>query len=148
MVALKAEAQAFVDRYRLKNYKNENMEVCISGIGKENMYKATTLVLERFKNGDKIANIGICGASNHYSIGDMIDGFKHHIKCVDYQQIGGDFEIVDMESDGFFEATKDIKERYMFKIVSDHFTPNSVTKDMAKGLIFEKIDEIMQRLEQ
>jgi hypothetical protein len=34
----------------------------------------------------------------------------------------------------------------MFKVVSDNFEPHKVTKDMAKMLIFKKIDEIMKRV--
>ena len=146
MVALKAEAQAFVDKYKLKNYKNENIAVFVSGMGKENMKIATCHALKNFTPNDKIVNIGICGACKKYAIGDLIDGIKTQITCVDYEIKDDKFEIVDMESDGFLEATKEIKNRYIFKIVSDNFEPKSVTKDKAKKLIFNNIDEIMKRV--
>jgi hypothetical protein len=53
-----------------------------------------------------------------------------------------------MESAGFIKATKDIKNSYIFKIVSDYFEPEKVTKDKAKQLIFNKIDEIMKEIGQ
>jgi len=147
ITALKAEAQAFVDKYKLKNYKNENIKVIISGMGKENMKNSTCHALEEFCDGDKIVNIGICGASSCHVIGELIDGMKTKITCVEHEVWHDKFEIVDMESDGFLEATKGIKNRYMFKVVSDHFEPKSVTKDKAKKLIFDNIDEIMKRVE-
>jgi len=146
MVALKAEAQAFVDKYKLKNYKNENISVVITGMGKENMEISTCQVLKEMTQHDKIVNVGICGASKKYAIGELIDGCKTEICCIDYEADDGEFDIVDMESDGFFEATKGIKNRYMFKVVSDHFEPHKITKDLAKKLIFENIDEIMKRV--
>jgi len=147
MVALKAEAQAFVDKYKLKNYKNGDISVFISGIGKENMQISTCQILKNFTNKDKIINIGICGASKNYKIGELIDGIKQRITCVDTQISSNKFDIVDMESAGFLEATQNIQNRYIFKIVSDHFEPQTVTKDKAKKLIFDKIDEIMQRVD-
>ena len=148
MVALKAEAQAFVDKYKLQNYKNKHISVVISGMGKEKMTKSTCKVVKNLVKGDKIANVGICGASKKYAIGELIDGFDVKITCVDDEMTDGGFDVVDMESAGFLEATKDIKQRYMFKVVSDHFEPRTVTKDKAKKLIFDKIDEIMKRVEE
>ncbi len=147
MVALKAEAQAFVDKYKLKNYKNENISVFISGIGKENMQISTCQVLKNFTDKDKIINVGICGASKNYELGELIDGMEKKITCVDTQISEDKFDIVDMESAGFLEATQNIQNRYIFKIVSDHFEPKSVTKDKAKKFIFDKIDEIIKRVD-
>ncbi len=146
ILALKAEAQAFVDKYKLKNYENENIKVIISGMGKENMKNSTCHALRSFTQEDTVVNVGICGACKKYNIGELIDGMKTKITCVEHEVWHDEFEIVDMESDGFLEATKEIKNRYMFKVVSDHFEPKSVTKDKAKKLIFDNIDEIMKRV--
>jgi nucleoside phosphorylase len=148
LVALKAEAQAFVDKFKLQNYKNENITLIISGIGKENMYKTTFDVLSNFKEDDFILNVGICGANHNYKIGQLIDSRKEHITCVNYEVSATKYNIIDMESAGFIKATKDIKNSYIFKIVSDHFEPNIVTKDKAKKLIFNKIGEIMKEIGQ
>lgn len=165
MVALKAEAQAFVDKFKLKEYKNNKLCVTVSGIGKENMQKATCQVLKKFSDDDKILNVGICGASEEFEIGELLDicvttqsvGTREAVlaptlcvgalTCVD-KEISDKkrYDIVDMESAGFLQATKDIKNRYIFKVVSDHFEPEKVTKDSAKKLIFDKIDEIMMEI--
>ena len=147
MVALKAEAQAFVDKFKLQNHKNDKISIIISGMGKENMKISTCQILKDVKDEDKIVNVGICGACKKYAIGELIDGIKTKITCIDYEAHDKIYEIVDMESAGFLEATKDIKNRYIFKIVSDNFEPKTVTKDRAKKLIFDKIDEIMRRVE-
>jgi len=138
IVALKAEAQAFVDK---------KMKVYISGIGSKNMFECTTKIVKEMKENDKLVNVGICGASLEYKIGQLIDGFKEKITCVDepiYDE--NRYNIVDMESAGFLQASKNVKNRYMFKVVSDHFKPQSVSKDGAKKLIFDKIDEIMEKV--
>jgi len=146
LVALKAEAQAFVDKYKLKNYKNNDIQVIISGIGADAMFKATTKVLETYSQNNVIINIGICGADKTYKIGQLIDARYEKITCIDYEATNKKYKIVDMESAGFLKATKDIKNSFIFKIVSDHFEPKTVTKDMAKKLIFKQIDEIINRI--
>jgi nucleoside phosphorylase len=146
MTALKAEAQAFVDKYKLNNYKNENITVIITGIGSDAMHLATQNVLKKFKDDDKIINVGICGASKRYKIGELIDAKEHKITCIDYEATSSKYEIVDMESEGFMRATTGVKNSYIFKVVSDHFEPKTVTKDKAKKLIFDNIEEMMQRI--
>ena len=146
LVALKAEAQAFVDKFKLKNYKNEKMEVVISGIGSQKIYLASSIVVKKMKKDDLILNIGICGASTKYEIGELLDARKTTITSIDYEAKDDKYDVVDMESAGFIDATKDIENSFIFKIVSDHFEPKSVTKDKAKKLIFNQIDEIMKKV--
>ena len=55
------------------------------------------------------------------------------------------YNIVDMESFGFYEAGKNIKNVRMFKIVSDHFEPHKVTKDKTKKLVSAKLGEIIEK---
>ncbi len=146
--ALKAEAQAFVD-------KKLDVNIVVSGIGSQNMYKVTKKIVELMDEDDIIVNVGICGASKKFYIGELLDVSmplqkvkeKFTLSCVDNEVQNKDtYEIVDMESSGFVDATNMIKNRYMFKIVSDHFEPKEVTKDRTKKLIFDKIDEIMRRI--
>ncbi len=146
LVALKAEAQAFVDKFKLKDYKNDNITVVISGIGSDAMYKTTCNLLKNFTDADKIVNVGICGASKKYDIGELIDANEHKITCIDYEATDSKYEIVDMESTGFLEAAKGVENKFIFKVVSDNFEPKTVNKDMAKKLIFNKLDEIMKRV--
>lgn len=160
LVALKAEAQAFVDKFKLKNYKNENISVMVSGIGRENMKRATMEVLNNFKDNDIIANVGICGANLDYDIGQLIQidaiNYKNQtytikkdafvtIECMDEEVNNSRYEIVDMESYGFYDAiihSSTIKNILIFKVVSDHFEPRKVTKDGTKSLIFNAIDKL------
>jgi len=138
IVALKAEAQAFIDK---------KMKVAVSGVGEKNMFEATSKIVKIMKNDDVLVNVGICGASKNYNIGQLIDGFKENITCVN-EAISDKhkYDIVDMESTGFIKASLHVEHRYMFKIVSDHFEPKTVTKDGAKKLIFNNIDEIMEKI--
>ena len=140
IVALKAEAQAFID-------KKIDAQVIVSGIGVDNMEKTTAMIVNKMNKCDKLVNVGICGASKEYKIGQLIDGFEKEIICVDKAvKDANKYNIVDMESSGFIKASLHVEHRYMYKIVSDHFKPKTVTKDGAKKLIFDKIDEIMENI--
>ena len=144
LVALKAEAQAFVDKYKLPKTKyNDEITIITSGIGSHNMFQATQKIVNNINENDIIMNIGICGASKKFQIGQLIDGLKENLTCVDNEISEMDkYELVDMESQGFIEATKDIKNRYIFKVVSDYFEPHKITKEKTKSLIFNVIDDI------
>ncbi|MCK4737708.1 MAG: hypothetical protein KAT10_04040, partial [Sulfurimonas sp.] len=72
--------------------------------------------------------------------------FPNIITCKDSEVYEDNGNIVDMESFGFYSATKDIKNRYMYKVVSDHFEPSKVTKDKTKSLIFNVIEEVMKKV--
>ncbi len=144
LVALKAEAQAFVDKYKLsKTKQNSKITIVISGIGSDNMLKTAKNIVEIMKKDDIIVNVGICGADKKFQIGQLIDGLKENLTCVNNEisEIGK-YELVDMESEGFVEATNKIKNKHIFKVVSDHFEPHKVTKEKTKSLIFNVIDDI------
>ncbi len=145
--ALKPEAQAFVDRFKLGKTKSNNfLSIIVSGVGKENMYQCTQKILKRMQDGDKIANIGICAGNNSYTIGELILDAKE-LHCEDTPQYDAkSYKLVDMESSGFLKATQDLPNSYIFKIVSDHFEPDTITKEKTKKLIYDKIDEIMLRM--
>ena len=148
VVALKCEAQAFVDRFRLpKTKQNNDISVVVSGVGRSKMFQTTKEIVKNMTQNDKIVNIGICGAEKKFPIGSVIDGFKQNITCVEKEvSTSMGYEVVDMESSGFIDATHKIKNRYIFKVVSDHFEPHTITKEKTKQLIFNVIDEIMQRV--
>jgi hypothetical protein len=144
MCALKAEAQAFVDKYKLpKNKQNSQIILVVSGMGSDNMFEATQSVVKTMSKNDTIINVGICGGDKKFSIGELIDARDKNLTCVDSEiSEHGEYELVDMESDGFIKATKDVDNKYIFKIVSDHFEPHKVTKEKTKSLIFNVIDDI------
>jgi purine-nucleoside phosphorylase len=135
----------------------------VSGLGHECAKKATQTLLENFsiKESHKIINVGICGASKEYTIGDLIEinSVMHNntlhtlntregktLTCIETPATDNKFAIVDMESYGFYEAVKGMKNAYIFKVVSDHFEPHTVTKERTKNLLFRQIEEIIKRV--
>ena len=168
ITALKPEAQAFVDFYKLKKSKlgnytaftDKNIILIISGLGVVNARLATQTLINNFDitDDDIYLNIGICGASTKYAIGQLLEigsivykdinyTFKdeEEIVCLDYEASESSYSIVDMESYGFYDAvihSPAIKNFYVFKVVSDHFEPYKVTKDKTKSLIFNVINDI------
>lgn len=169
VTALKPEAQAFVDKYRLSKTKcdnftlfsGENLKVIVSGIGIENTKNAVRTLIEKFApaNNDTFINIGICGADKRYKIGELLEigsivykekkymfdeNISHTITCKEIEVSENICDIADMESFGFYTATKEIKNRCIYKVVSDHFEPNRVTKEGTKKLIFDIIDKIIK----
>jgi nucleoside phosphorylase len=172
--ALKSEAQAFVDKFKLQKSKlnnytifsNKNMMIIISGIGITNSTLATQTFIDHYDITDEdiYLNVGICGASPKHNIGKILEigtiHYKHHIitlpnkisttlTCLNFEMSENDYEIVDMESYGFYDAVTHspaIKKFYIFKIVSDHFEPEKVTKDTTKRLVFNSINEIFTKI--
>jgi len=150
LCALKCEAQAFVDKYKLdKSKKNESIAIIISGVGRQNMLDAASRVVLEMQSDDTILNVGICGGNKNFKIGQLVDASEHELVCVDSEvSQSGNYTLVDMESDGFLNATKDVKNSHIFKIVSDHFEPKTITKEFAKSLVFNAIDDINRLLKQ
>jgi len=170
VVALKPEAQAFVDRYKLKKSKlnnftvfsNSNMMLIISGIGVRNSAQATQTLINYYDitDDDIYLNIGICGADKNYKIGELLEigEIKYNsktikiqtqshktISCLDEEATDNAYGIVDMESFGFYDAvihSPAIKNYHILKVVSDHFEPNKVTKESTKSLVFNVINDI------
>ena len=171
VTALKPEAQAFVDKYKLTKTKcadftlfsSEELKIIISGIGVNNSKKAVEALIENFNltDNDIIINTGICGADKKYKIGELIDigsilykekkyiidsNILNTITCKDVEVSKNLYNIADMESFGFYTASAKIKNRYIFKVVSDHFEPSKVTKEDTKKLIFGVIDDIFKKV--
>ncbi|MFT7003518.1 MAG: nucleoside phosphorylase [Sulfurimonas sp.] len=142
--ALKPEAQAFVDKYKLsKNKQNTQITVIVSGIGSENMFNTTKNVVNKMNKDDIVINVGICGGDKKFAIGELIDASTSNLTCVEYEISKSDlYELADMESSGFIRATKNVENKYIFKVVSDHFEPHTVTKEKTKSIIFNVIDDI------
>lgn len=168
VTALKPEAQAFVDFYKLKKSKlgdytafiDKNITLIISGLGVLNARLATQTLINNFDitDDDIYLNIGICGASREHEIGQLLEigsityedinhpfKDKEEIVCLDSEASDSSYDIVDMESYGFYDAvihSPAIKNFYIFKVVSDHFEPHVVTRDKTKSLIFNVINDI------
>ncbi len=174
VVALKPEAQAFVDRYKLKKSKpkdftqfsNEFITLIVSGIGVNNSVQATQTLINHYdiSDDDTFLNIGIAAAEKRYKIGTLLEignlNYKHKtyklnslsdktLTCLDCEAFDDTYKIVDMESFGFYDAVKHspaIKRFYILKVISDHFEPRKVTKEATKSLIFNAIDAINEIL--
>jgi hypothetical protein len=169
VTALKPEAQAFVDKYKLKKSKlhnytlfhNENIKLIISGIGVHNARLATQTLINHFDitDNDVYLNIGICAAPEHYNIGDLVeigsitykntshifDTHKQLLTCKDEAVSTQQTTMIDMESFGFYDAVihnPAIKKFHILKVVSDHFQPDTITKENTKSLLFNVIDAI------
>ena len=170
ITALKPEAQAFIDKYkltktRLSSYSvffNQDMMLIVSGVGVENAAKATQTFINHYDitDDDIYLNIGICGASKKYKIGELLEigTINYNTKdsplqsksqkiltCLDTEANDNSYEIVDMESFGFYDAvihSPAIKNFHILKVVSDHFEPDTITKETTKSLIFNQIDAI------
>ena len=171
VTALKSEAQAFVEKYGLIKkssggytvFENNDIRVVVSGVGIESAKKAAASLLKNFliDSDDIFINIGICAADKRYKIGTLLNidsiaykgekytlkkSFLHTITCSDEELFSSLYDIADMESFGFYEATKELENRYIFKVVSDNFEPCKVTKDGTKKLIFDAIDAVMKEV--
>jgi len=139
------EAKPLIRYFNLKKindkfsiYENEKISLIISGQGKINSSIATTYLLST-RDISNIINFGIAG-SGKYKIGDIFlinkindklfpDILISHpfreseIICFDEVVTGGEYNLVDMESEGFFKASiKFLKAHqiYLIKIVSDN----------------------------
>jgi len=170
ITALKPEAQAFIDRYRLAKsklgtftlFRSQEITLIISGIGVKNAAFATQTLINHFDITDEdiYLNVGICAASDNYKIGELIEigsiNYRNQnyilhkenpiqIECLDAEAYEPIYEVADMESFGFYDAvihSPAIKNLFIFKVVSDHFEPKKVTKEHAKSLLFNVIDGI------
>ena len=139
------EVAPIIKHYNLKKidapfeiFANSEIIVIISGIGKINSAIATTYLLSKYKI-DFIINFGIAGSKDK-DIGEIFlinkinnklfpDILYSHpfneseIICSDEVITSGDYQLVDMESEGFFRsATKFLPLEHIFiiKIVSDN----------------------------
>ena len=169
VVALKAEAQAYIDRYKLqksslssyKLFSSKEMKLIISGMGVINARNATQALINAYDitDDDVYLNVGICGAQSSVVVGSLLsfsaveyEGIEYKFKedgelltCVDEPLATPSCKFADMESYGFYDAVVHnpaIKNFHILKVVSDHFEPQSVTKDSAKKLLFNKINAI------
>ena len=139
------EVSFLIKHYNLKKenapfevFKNDEIIVIISGIGKINSAIATTYILTKYPIKFAI-NFGLAGSStkkikeiflinkiNSNLYPDIL--YSHPFKessiiCADEVKTSGEFELVDMESEGFFKsATKflSLENIFIIKVVSDN----------------------------
>ena len=148
-------------------YQGEDIVLLITGMGKHNALMALSALLgwKIPKPTDFLINIGICGAPLEYEIAEallihqIIDHEKRYypdilyphlfretsLLCVDAPQSHTSEFPVDMESAALFQAASRFFKLHQIafvKIVSDHFTPEHVTKEGVIQIIASKLSLI------
>jgi len=148
-------------------YRNEEIVLAVSGMGRTNALMAVSALLgwRIPEEKDILINIGICGAPSDYRIGEallihqILDGdrryypdilYSHRLRetsmrCVDApQSVLSDYP-VDMESSPIFQAASrffKLHQMAFLKIVSDHCTPELVTKEGVMELLRSHVDTV------
>ena len=161
------EAKPLIEYFGLKKinekfliYENEKITLIISGQGKLNSAIATTFLLST-RNISHIINFGIAGSSE-YKIGEIFlinkindkyfpdilvsHKFKEsEISCFDEVVTGGNYKLVDMESEGFFKAAiKFLKSHqiHLIKVVSDNLVCFRPSDEFMNNLISPHLEDI------
>lgn len=141
-------------------YTGDGVLLLVTGMGKSNAAMAVSALLgwRIPQPEDILINIGICGAPYTYTLGEaliihqIIDGNRRYypdilythplsespLLCIDTPQSDEAHYPVDMESSGVFQAASrffKLHQMGYLKIVSDHFTPDTVTKEGVIHLI-------------
>jgi short-subunit dehydrogenase len=162
LCALKIEADAIINEYSLQKiasniYKNSFLTLCITGVGKENVLinLSTFLAKQNITHEDIFINIGICAGDENYNIGSL-----YHISHINDIAIADSGEklhtfedeqnstcntLADMESLHVYNVLKRFKcenSLHVMKVVSDHFKPQSVDKNLVYSLINKNISSI------
>lgn len=155
-------------------YKNGDILLLITGVGEKNAMMAVSALLgwKTPTSNDCLINIGICAAE--YEIGEALlihqiitQGktyypdilYPHTLRessllCVNTPQSSNINHPVDMESGGIFCAAErffKLHQMAFLKIVSDHFEPQSLSKELVISLIHSHqrtIESIIQSLSQ
>ena len=168
--ALQSEAQAFIEYYKLKKlqsspkiYKNNNIVLLISGIGKENSIKNLQYIFTQYDI-KKAINIGIAGCNNKsINIGELFCT-NHKLDNINYAKLltvdtpvsnknfttQEDTILVDMEGRYFIDiGSQYLKNEniYIFKIISDHLDDTIPNKDFIKNLIRKQIKIISDKIQ-
>ncbi|NOQ31368.1 MAG: hypothetical protein GQ570_09620 [Helicobacteraceae bacterium] len=155
-----------------KSFYNSEYILTITGLGVENALMATTAIFTKFppSEEDKIINFGICAAPKKYEIGELLlidqisykdETFKtklafqstlkeENLTTLDKASSNELNTLVDMEAYGVYKAAKIFVkpiQLLFLKIVSDHFKPETITKDFAKELISNNLESLFIEFE-
>ena len=166
------EVAPIIKHYKLKKqntpfevFKNNEIIVIISGIGKLNSAIATTYLLNNYKI-NFIINFGIAGSATK-QIGELFlinkinsnlypDILYSHnfnetyIECFDEIKTDGNLNLVDMESEGFFKAATKflaLENIFLIKIVSDNLICFRPDNNFMNNLIQPHLKKIINFIE-
>ena len=153
--ALLCEAQSFIEYYKLKKinsspkiYANDDILICISGIGKLNTLNALEYIYVNYEI-TKAFNIGIAGCNDtSIDIGMLFCTNQSFAEIKTLPLITSDTVVTDsnikkttlydMEAKYFHHVSQQyIKEEdiLIIKIVSDHLSSEILQKDVIKNMI-------------
>ncbi len=159
--ALFSEAKPLINHFNLKQFdtkpykifKNKDIILIVSGIGKDNTIDALNLVLNKYQF-DKVFNIGTAGCSNQtITIGELfctnqkLDEIKYYkLETVQLAKniIEQDDCLYDMEAKYFIEICEKYlpkKSIFVLKIVSDYCDDKILSKDIVYNLIDKSIKQ-------
>ncbi len=151
-------------------YYHDDFLLCVTGSGYENAVMATAALLGHRppKAGDLLLNTGICAAPEAYPLGTLL--VAHKVTCKempgyypdmllshDYPEVTLESVLnpqreplahpVDMEAHAVFKAASrfmGVHQLLFAKIVSDHFEPDRITKEMGTALITAHVEALLQ----
>lgn len=152
-----------------KIYENENVKLVVCGVGYNNALLATTALLAHFvpSKDDILINIGVAAAPKKFELSSLVIGhkitykeksyypdvlFSHRFKeanitTVDEPQETAHTNLVDMEASAVFQAASRFMQSdqmVFMKIISDHFEPESVTKELILKSFQTNRDDIFE----
>ena len=183
VTALHCEAKPLIERYGLKKnlkssayemFSSEGLTLCVSGIGKVKAACATTYILSlpREEGLPFVLNIGICGACEEASVGDLFlvnkitdrATSKEHYPdqllrsrirersietfdsvVTDPSELLDPNALVDMEASGFYDAAARFvppSKISCLKVVSDKLEAGVLSLNKIEELVSENIEEI------
>ena len=150
-------------------FSGEGVRLLVTQVGYENALMATSALFghARPKEDDLLLNIGICGAPSRFAVGTPLVAHKithkgrayypdmllnHPFEEVELHTLESPKEDdhtnpVDMEAHAVYKAAARFMQSHQMlfvKVVSDHFEPETVTKELASSLIGDKLEGILQ----
>lgn len=153
-----SEAKPIIGYFKLqkintKLYENESILLVIGSIGLEKTKQILTKIFTNYSF-KKAINIGICGCKDtNIEIGSLFCTNKK-LEDISYQTLQS-FDtpvtspnelkttLVDMEAEAFIDISSlNVKDIYVFKIVSDHLNSTIPTKAFVNALIQKNIKKI------
>lgn len=152
---------------------NEEMIILISGMGQENAKKATDYLLAQYphEEDDVLINLGICAAKEKFPIGSLLcvqtlqnesESFElinlnsalEKVSCFSSEQAlsqASKTDIAEMEAISIYKAASASfapSKLSFLKIVSDHFKPFKIKKQVIIDLVRVHIKEIDKHIKE
>ncbi len=140
----------FIQKKPYRLYQRDNILLIVTGMGEKTLIIKELLSQYHIK---KAINIGIAGCKDkNIPIGALFCT-THNLPHISHSTITTvkkplnnpdnlKTTLVDMETNYFLEATKDIEDVYIFKIVSDHLNIAIPSKQFVWGIIEKNLEKL------